>query len=780
MIKPISKQNSMDSTLSLPRIRRWNILLNLVMALSLPMSQTGQASDQLNTNALQSNQAKELIKQGEGLREKGYLVEAQKLFDQVLTKYGTPDNANYIAALTVSGYNQFLLNNFDLAEQQLKNAYEQSAKTSPYLHILSSEYLASLYLSQGADDLALSYFNEAYEQAKNKGYPELAISIVLLKSALEKTDPDVFIDPIAVLPEGYTKARLQLQSAEYILDHGLTGPTEPEQSKWLSIAYHAITDALRVAEANKQIRFQAELSTALVHLYYQQERYEDALILADKALVLAADSEATELTVKLNQLKGECYKEQGNIAAALQAYALAVEALDLIKTDMPINLPNKKSSVDVMIDPVYRGYADLVMQSPDIAEKTTGQNKILTAIQSMEAVKRADLEDFMLNRCSVNPGRHTDWSKKSFPEAAMLYPIIFNDRLELILKNGDMIYHHTVKVPKSELKRQVKLLIFGLQHNKNYQSPAEQLYQWLYAPISHELEQLKIKTLVFLPDRSLRAMPLSALFDGKQFVVEKQAIVTLPSLELENIYRQNPARKLGQTLIAGISKPDGPAIDSLPKSITDSLLGTNTDNEKNTSSEQSKSAKRLKLIDALSLPGVEKEVADISNLTKTQPLLNKNFTAEIFKTDLESAQYTNIHIASHGYFGKNIKDSFLMTYDQNLSLQDFEKSLKSEKLKKDPIDLLTLSACETAQGNDRMLLGFSGLAVKSNALSAVGSLWSINDDAAMQFMKNFYSGLYQSLSKAQAMRQAQIAMIKSKEYSHPFYWSPFVLIGNWQ
>jgi CHAT domain-containing protein len=121
-----------------------------------------------------------------------------------------------------------------------------------------------------------------------------------------------------------------------------------------------------------------------------------------------------------------------------------------------------------------------------------------------------------------------------------------------------------------------------------------------------------------------------------------------------------------------------------------------------------------------------------------------------------------------------------MAYDQNLSLLDFKASLEAESLKLEPIELLTLSACKTAEGDDRMLLGFSGLAVKSNVLSAVGSLWSINDDATMEFMRLFYDGLNRSLNKAQAMREAQINMINNKKFKHPFFWSPFILIGNWQ
>ena len=778
MTKLIAKPYQMTANLKSSAVDAKNSTAGLVITVSLLLCAPVYAGAPTGAG-LSKIQVQDWVSQGEVRREGGSFLEAQALFDQALSYPDVLGGDGYAAALTASGYNQFLLNNLDLAEQQLKDAYQKTAKTNPYLHMLSSEYLGSLYLSQGSDDLALQYFKEAYQQAEASGDRELQASIILLKSPLEDINTSSFSELISSLPEGYAKARLQLQWAEYILDFDLSDLTQQEKSVWIATAYQAITDAERVAEANKNTRFQAAATAALVRLYYQQERYGDALTLADEGIGLASENEASGVRVQLNKLKGDCLIKLGNKTSALHAYAQAVDMLNLIKNDMPIFLPNGQSSVDALIDPVYRGYADLLLQSANDKTSVSESNKLLTAMGSMEAIKRADLEDFFLSRCSVALDKHSDWVKQAWPGAAVLYPIIFNDRVELILKSGETIYHHTVKVDSNELNQQVDALIFALQSGKNYKPSSTKLYQWLYAPIQADLKQLKTQTIVYVPDRPLRAMPLAALFDGKQYVVEQQAVVTLPSLELENLYQPKSVTKQKQTLIAGLSKPDGPAIDQLPKNIANNLAGT-AGEARDTTSEQSRVAERSKLVEALSLPDVEKEVAEISGLTKTVPLLNQKFTADVFKTDLESARYSKVHIASHGYFGKNVKDSFVMTYDRNLTLQDFEGSLETEKLKQHPLDLLALSACETAQGNDRMLLGFSGLAVKSNALTAVGSLWSINDAAALQFMKTFYTGLNQSLTKAQAMQQAQVAMIKSEKYHHPYFWSPFVLIGNWQ
>jgi CHAT domain-containing protein len=106
--------------------------------------------------------------------------------------------------------------------------------------------------------------------------------------------------------------------------------------------------------------------------------------------------------------------------------------------------------------------------------------------------------------------------------------------------------------------------------------------------------------------------------------------------------------------------------------------------------------------------------------------------------------------------------------------------LKSDHFRKNPIELLSLSACETAEGDERSPLGISGAAMKARAKSVLGSLWPVDDDAARKTMEKFYQGLAtRQLTKTEALRQAQIELLHKDEFSHPLFWAPFVLIGNW-
>jgi CHAT domain-containing protein len=187
-----------------------------------------------------------------------------------------------------------------------------------------------------------------------------------------------------------------------------------------------------------------------------------------------------------------------------------------------------------------------------------------------------------------------------------------------------------------------------------------------------------------------------------------------------------------------------------------------------------------RLKEALALPSVKQEIADVTSIVPGVTLLNGDFTRDRFTKEAESGKYRVIHIASHGVFGGNASSSYILAYDELLTMNDLEKMLRGSDVEANPIDLLTLSACETAEGNDRAPLGISGVAIKAKARSVVGTLWPVSDEAARQFMPKFYEGfIHKGFSKAVALQAAQREMLKHKDFSHPFFWAPFVVIGSW-
>ncbi len=161
-------------------------------------------------------------------------------------------------------------------------------------------------------------------------------------------------------------------------------------------------------------------------------------------------------------------------------------------------------------------------------------------------------------------------------------------------------------------------------------------------------------------------------------------------------------------------------------------------------------------------------------------LENKAFVKERVQSELRDTEYSIVHLATHGEFVREAGESFVLTYDGRLDMDDLEYAMSMTTFREQPIELLTLSACQTAAGDDRAALGLAGIAVKAGARSALATLWFINDQASAVLVSEFYAQLQDpSLSKVKALQQAQLKLVRDSRYEHPIYWSPFLLIGNW-
>jgi CHAT domain-containing protein len=139
-------------------------------------------------------------------------------------------------------------------------------------------------------------------------------------------------------------------------------------------------------------------------------------------------------------------------------------------------------------------------------------------------------------------------------------------------------------------------------------------------------------------------------------------------------------------------------------------------------------------------------------------------------------------LATHGQFSSNAADTFIVTWDQKVNVKEFDQLLRSRTREKEQaIELLVLSACETASGDNRAALGLAGAAIRSGARSTAATLWRVNDESTAIFMAEFYKQLASSkTSKAEALRNAQLTLLKNRDYQNPYFWAPFVLVGNWQ
>ena len=339
-----------------------------------------------------------------------------------------------------------------------------------------------------------------------------------------------------------------------------------------------------------------------------------------------------------------------------------------------------------------------------------------------------------------------------------------SDRLELILltAQGKPI-RRSLKTTRSEVLSMAldfRLDVTNVRDPHSYLAPAQQMYQWLVAPLEKDLQQLGINNLVYITDAGLRTIPLAALYDGKGFILERYSVGLMPSLSLSDT-RYTDLRK-SQVLAMGASE----------------------------------------FKDNKALPAVPVELDRITKIWSGKSFLNKDFTLDNLKSQRAKTPFGIIHLATHAEFlpGKPA-NSYIELTDRKLP----PSALQSLGWTKPLVDLLVLSACRTALGDEQVELGFAGLAVQSGVKSALASLWNVSDEGTLGLMSEFYQQLEEAPIKAEALRQAQLAMVKGKvrikggklvtsegefplppelvklgdrDFSHPYFWSAFTMVGN--
>jgi len=302
----------------------------------------------------------------------------------------------------------------------------------------------------------------------------------------------------------------------------------------------------------------------------------------------------------------------------------------------------------------------------------------------------------------------------------------------------------TVPVAKEQLDKVVLQFRQHLQTRSNnlFLNEAQQLYRWLIAPLKQQLQQEGIRTLVFATDGSLRMIPIAALHDGQQFLIEQFALASTPGLSLTAPASEQRHLK---ALVMGLSEAvQGYSI--LPNIISE--------------------------VDAV------QQLLNGSNQQAKPPLLNGTFSKQNIQQRLEEHSYNVLHFATHAQFGGTLEQSYLLTHKEKINTEDLKGFINADP--QQPLELLTLSACQTALGNEQAALGFAGLAIQTGARTVLASLWFVDDEATSKLMPIFYQQLTNpNITKAQALQIAQRKLIQKDRFWHPAYWAAFTLIGNW-
>jgi CHAT domain-containing protein len=513
---------------------------------------------------------------------------------------------------------------------------------------------------------------------------------------------------------------------------------------WTEIG-QLLASAVQQAKSIKDQRAQAYALGHLGGLYEQTQQLSIAQDLTEKALLIAQANNAPDIAYRWQWQLGRLLKATGNKKEAIAVYTETIKTLQSLRSDLVAINPEIQFSFRDEVEPIYRQLVDLLLQSSPNPEGEPSQQNLIQARSAIESLQLAELENFFRAACLEGKAVQIDQViDQDDPTAAAIYPIILPDRLEVILKLPQQpLRHYKIPVDQGAVERILKQL--REQLTKPYtlleiQPLSKQVYDWLIRPAEADLAKSRVKTLVFVLDGSLRNIPMAALYDGQQYLVQKYAVALTPGLQL--LSPKSLERGQLKALTAGVSEAR-PGFSALSN--------------------------------------VALELDEINSEVPSTRLLNEEFTITAFQNKINSLPFPVVHLATHGQFSSKADDTFILTWDSRLNANQLDDLLRvTDQSRPNAIELLVLSACQTATGDKRAALGLAGVAVRAGARSTLASLWSIDDKSSALLMSQFYRELVRTkVSKAEALRLAQLSLLQNPRYQHPRYWAPFVLVGNW-
>lgn len=503
--------------------------------------------------------------------------------------------------------------------------------------------------------------------------------------------------------------------------------------------------ALQIAENINNIRaksYALKVLGQIAEILDKPERSRTHLV---AALRSAQSVQAWDIAYQIQQQLGMFYNRVGDLPKAIKYYKAAIASLDRLRSNSTLNSLDNQFLFREKIEPIYKTYINLLLSSPspDLQE----------IVQINGKKQTVEIENF-LQCAKIERGSVDENSTRS--STAYIYIIDLDERVEAIVNTPDRTFHaHTID--SKSVKASVDNLILNLQRNKiPYTKPyineksvalySQELYQLLISPIEKHLSQAK--TLVFALDSSFQNVPMALLYDGKKYLIEKYSISNTLGLQLQK--PQMIATNNLRAVVAGVS-------------------------------EKSPSYRELDAVENLSsLPEVISEINKIKASVQVVELLNRQFTSERLQQKVSTSNFPIVHLTTHGQFSSDPDRTLILAWDRAIDLQEVGKIVQSRlQNQSNALELLVLSACQTAKGDRHSVLGLAGVSVQSGARSTLATLWFVDAKSTARLMGEFYRNLKLGKPKAEALQQAQLSLIKDPNYRHPFYWSGFLLLGSW-
>lgn len=527
---------------------------------------------------------------------------------------------------------------------------------------------------------------------------------------------------IGEIPTSRNKIFLILDWAKIDVERG---------DSWLTIASQEAQNdpfALSFVELEKGLRF------------FQSRSWNEAIASAEATIAIATITSNYETLYRALWLAASIEKNQGEEVAALNYYRRAIAALTNYLNSQSIFSIEQRLDFTEEIEPLYRETLEILLKETKPTEIT-----LTEVLKISEQLRKAQLQQFFGDNCNILQEEKLTTEFLANKNAVLLTSVVLEQATHLILKlpNGKILYHKS-PISKVDLQELGSDWYRGFSEgNFEWQSEIRgaQLYDLIIRPFEQSIEKFNEPTIIFVNDEILRNLPMAALFDGEKFLAQKWASLTSIGLQIIPENSQTiEARRMG----------DRKKVAMADRELLAFGLG-------------------VKIAEWSPLPNVKTEINKIIELMGGEKFLNRQFTSDRFEREL-TKDYSKLHLATHGYFGGIAENSYVLAYDRPLYASDLDQSLNSK------INLLVMSACETAISSDRSVLGLAGLALRNNVNNILGTYWQVEDEIQSQIIEDFYTYLEAGLTFSDALQKVQSEQILLNE--SPTNWASLNLIGN--
>lgn len=488
----------------------------------------------------------------------------------------------------------------------------------------------------------------------------------------------------------------------------------------------------------------------LAALYLDAGRTPEALRLGRRAFATASSTDDLLARYRFGRVLALALVASGNRSEAIDTLRRTARLGESLRRDRLGRLSasdatgeaRKRSDDESDYRQTTGRLLSMLLDEVEAKDDAAGQDLLREVRDLLETQRSAELEDHFGDACLTDDdGTSID----AIRGALVLYPILLDDRVALLTGFEGRFTYYRAPITSAAVLDHTRDLrqLLEKRTTRQYLRPAQHLYDALIRPIEGLIQAEGVDTLVIVPDGLLRTIPFAALHDrqSQRFLVDLTPLALVPSLRLT---RPAPIAQEQLSILAA--------------GLEDATHGFER------------------------LDYTRQEIDQLrERFPSTRVLFGDDFEISALESEIRTRPYSIVHVATHGRVEADGAKSFLLTHDGTLGLERMSELISTTRFRRDrPLELLTLSACETAAGDQAAALGLAGVALRAGARSALATLWPVNDEATALLIDRFYAELTRSgQSRAGALRAAQLEIRDTPRFAHPGYWAPFLMISSW-